>query len=227
MKRLLAVWLSTFFAVPIFATAAIHAEGTNSDTTTTTTQPKTESTENEAAETAEQKTERLKRIERHKTELKVRLNAAEKLKLQNKCKASQGSVSSVKGRIKGIETSRAQVHSNLVDRLTKLSERLKEKGVDTATLDADIDVLKTKIDTFNTDLLAYKQSVSDLVNVDCKTDPDGFKAALLAARTAQAKVAQDGQAIKAYVNDTIKPLLKVIRAEIEKKDNTSTTTEDQ
>jgi hypothetical protein len=46
--------------------------------------------------------------------------------------------------------------------------------------------------------------------VDCVADPVGFKAALEAARTSQATVLKDIKAIRAYVNDTIKPTLQAI-----------------
>ena len=56
------------------------------------------------------------------------------------------------------------------------AEMLKAKGVDTTTLESQITELKAKITTYSTDLAAYKQSLTDLKAVDCKTDPDAFQA---------------------------------------------------
>ena len=47
--------------------------------------------------------------------------------------------------------------------------------------------------------------------IDCLTDPTAFKAALEAARTSQATVLKDIKAIRAYINDTIKPTLTDIK----------------
>ncbi len=212
MKRILALGISAVLMMPVFSMATVLAEdaSTNVTTTPTTTTAKTE-TETSADDTASIQA----RVEKRKAELKVKLAAAEKLKIQTKCKAAQGLVSSVKGRVQGIETSRTEVYTNIVNRLTDLSEKLKNKGADTTALDSDITALQAKITTFNTDLATYKQSVSDLAAMDCKTDPDGFKASLLAARTSLDAVNKDSQAVKAYVNDTIKPLLKTIRAALE------------
>lgn len=206
MKRLLALSISVILALPVLSTAAVFAVG---DSTPTTTQTTTETSATDAAKTLAE------RIAKHKTELKTRLSNTEKLRLQSKCKASQGLVSSIRGRIKGIETSRGEVYKNIISRLTNLSEKLKNKGADTTELDADIATLQSKMDTFNTDLAAYKQAVSDVADMDCATDPDGFKAALEAARVARQKVNDDGLAVRGYINDTIKPLLKTIRAQLE------------
>lgn len=210
MKRVLALGMSTVLALPILSTAVVFAQDTTQPTATTTTKTETENSTNDddAKSLAE-------RIAKRKAELKIRLSNTEKLRLQTKCKASQGLISSVKGRIKGIETSRTHVYKNILEHLTSLSEKLKNKGANTDELNADITTLQTKIDTFNTDLAAYKQAVSDLVAIDCKTDPDGFKASLEAARAALQKVNQDALAVRSYINDTIKPLLKTIRTELE------------
>lgn len=235
MKRLIAVALATVFTVPVLSTltVAAHAEdSTSSSSSTQQATPTTTSSDDstqKAPEPAEDAKTVSNRIEQRKAELKTKLTTAEKTRLKAKCKASQGNLSSEKGRVKGLETSRGQVYNNLLTRLNDLSARLKVKGVDTTALNADIATLKTKIDTFNTDLASYKQAVSDLASMDCATDPDGFKASLEAARTALKKVNDDAAAVRSYLNDTIKPLLKTIRTELEKsqgtddKSSTSTT----
>lgn len=215
MKRLLALGIVTALAVPVLASAIVFAvEDTSNSTTDNTTKTETSTTTKTPAELSNEMKER---VLKRKTELKTKLTNAEKLKIQSKCKASQGVVSSVSGRVKGIETSRTQVYSNVSTHLTKLSEKVKNNNVDTTALDAAIVVLNQKITLFNTDLAAYKLAVADLAQLECATDPDGFKASLETARAAQAKVSQDALDIKAYIKDTIKPLLETIRKQIESK----------
>lgn len=199
MKRIVAISISTLFAVSLLLAPVVFAH--EGETETTPTDPKS------LAE----------RIQKRKTELKISLTNTEKVRIKAKCKASQGLLSSVGGRVKGIETSRTQVHQNIIKHLTELSEKLKNKGVDTTELDANITKLQELINTFNIDLDAYKHAVSDLVAIDCATDPDGFKASLETARTALKKTQDDSKAIRAYVKDVIKPLLATIRAGLEAK----------
>lgn len=204
------ILLAVLFATPLVASSVVFGQ-TNPETTTTTTQT-TETTE--APETPVQKTEREARIKTLKEQQKVRLSVTEKKKIQDKCQAAQGKVSSVSGRIKGAETSRTKVHANLLARMETLLAKLKTKNLDTAQLEASITELKAKIATFNTDLAAYKQSISDLRLEDCTTDPEGFKAALQASRTNLETVRADAKAVHSYLNETIKPLLKTIRAQV-------------
>lgn len=238
MKRILASGLVALLALPVLSTATAFAHNGVDDVaqTSTTSSPPSQGTgsgssgntssstsghnETEPAEDAKSIADR---IAQRKTELKTKLTALEKTRIQTKCKASQGNLSSEKGRIKGLETSRSEVYTNLLNRLNSLSEKLKVKGVDTTTLNSDIATLKTKIDTFNTDLTAYKTAVTDLSGMDCAADPDGFKASLEAARSALKKVNDDGAAVRSYLSDTIKPLLKSIRTELEKSESANQT----
>lgn len=215
MKRILALVISTVLAVPLVSTAVIFAEGSTSTTGGTTTPTTNTETETQKPASADDTKALQARLEKRKAEFKIKLTDVEKLNIKNKCKASQGLVSSVKGRVKGIETSRSEVYANMINRLTDLSTKLKNKGANTTTLDADIAVLKTKIDSFKTDLATYKQAVSDLADIDCKTYPDLFQASLLAARSALETVNKDALAVRSYVNDTIKPELKKIRNALE------------
>lgn len=195
------------------------------------TTPTTTSTEGQTELTGDQKAAIKQRVEQRKAEMKIRISTAEKQRLQSRCKnAQQGSISSLRGRIKGIETSREQVYDNLVDRLTKLSDKVEGKGADVAELETQITELKTKIEGFKTDLDAYKLSVSDLADMDCSSSPanaEAFKASLEAARAAREKVSQDVVAIKSYVNETIKPTLQELRKELEKSTTGSTGGEEQ
>ena len=170
----------------------------------------------------------LRRLTDRKTSLKTKLTTAEQTRVKSKCVPSQtGSLKLLSGRIKGIETSRKETHKNLLSRLDKLIEKLKVKNVDTTELEAEIVVLKTKIATFDADLVLYKQAITDLKSMDCVADPVSFKASLETARTLKQTVATDSESIKSYVNDTIKPTLKIIRTALETAEKLETNTTDR
>lgn len=224
MKTRIRLFISLFLAVPaltLSTTALVSAENGSSSSgsgSTTTTTTKTEDSTSDDTVKADDK-KLLERLAERKTELKTKLTTAEQTRLKEKCKPAQtGNVSSLYGRIKGIETSRSEVYKNLTNRLTSLTEKLKAKNVDTTKLEAEIATLKTKIATFEADLAKYKQAVLDLKSMDCATDPTAFKASLEKARTLREQVNKDAQEIKTYVNDTIKPTLKEIRAALEAKE---------
>lgn len=213
MKNISKIIAASFFVVPFVFLQAVSAE------TKVVQNPTTTTTETQTPQlTDQQKAELKQRVEKMKLNLKTRLNATEKKRVQDKCKAAQGSVSSISGRVKGIETSRSQVYANLIQRLNELSNRLKEKGLDTTELEKQLVTLQTLVDTFNTDLAVYKSALIDLSAQDCTTDPEGFKAALETARAAGKKVRDDAAAIRTHVNDVIKPTVKAIRDTLDKEE---------
>lgn len=155
------------------------------------------------------------RLADKKAKLAEKVSAAEQAKLKSRCKNSQGKLTSTSSRIKGVKGSRDKVYGNLVERLTKLSEKIKAKGLDTSTLDGQITELKKKIDAFKTSIAEYEQTIADLVAMDCAADPEAFKAALEAARTGREALVAEAKAIKDYVNNTIKPTLKDLKKQLE------------
>lgn len=239
MKRLLTLVLGAVFTAPlIFFSFAAAESGSrtnaNSDsnktiaattaTSSTTTSADSAENEQEIKDTATDTIALKTRLEARKKELKTAITAAETARIKTKCTAAQGNISSLRGKIKGIETSRTAVYDNLLDRLTNLSTKLKDRGTDSSKLDAEIAELKTQVDTFQADLGKYKQAVTDLAAMDCKSNPTAFKASLEAARNAQTQTRTDATAIKSYVNDTIKVTLGDIRSQLEKQSGSTSTT---
>jgi len=226
--------ISMIFVVPIVAltsNALVSARQGDSgseavsNTTAVVTSPDNE-TETEIVKPDD--VDLLRRLTDRKTSLKTKLTTAEQTRVKSKCVPSQtGSLKLLSGRIKGIETSRKETHKNLLSRLDKLIEKLKVKNVDTTELEAEIVVLKTKIATFDADLVLYKQAITDLKSMDCVADPVSFKASLETARTLKQTVAKDSETIKSYVTETIKPTLKIIRTALETAEKLETNTTDR
>lgn len=217
MKNRIKIIYATMLCLPTlaFMPAVVYAVEVN-DTDTTSNETKTEN---------ELKTTLQERLAKRKTDLKTKLAGAEEARLKLKCKAGQVPVKNLSGRIKGLETSRDKVYANLINKLTNVSEKLKERELDTATLDTQIAMLKTKIETFRTDIAIYKQAVSDLGEMDCVSDPAGFKASLETARSARGKLAIDAAAIKTFVKENIKPTLVTLRTQLGALDGNQESTE--
>lgn len=216
-KRSYLASLAIILVAPVVVGAVVTAQtDSNTGTTTNTTISPDKPSEQQttAPKPEEVKAAREARIKKQKETLKVKLGAAEKKKIQEKCKAAQGKTSSVSGRINGLETSRAQVHVNMFNRLDKLTVKLEARGADTTQLKAELTVLAGKVDKFHADLAIYKQSVQDLEALECATDPEGFKAALLTARTNLETVKADAKDVQTFLKETIKPLLKSIRSQL-------------
>lgn len=207
MKTGTKVILGAVLAAPILWAGVSYAEDSANTTSTPTT------TEQKPL-TADEQKELRARLDKRKAELKTKLSTAEQTKIKTKCKSTQGNLSSLSGRIKGVETSRTEVYGGLVARLSILSNRLQNQNIDNSALKANIAELQNKITVFNTDLAAYKQAVEDLKNMDCAADPTAYKASLEAARAALTKVKTDAAAIHTYVKENIKPTLQDVRSKL-------------
>lgn len=223
MKHRIKLILTAALLAPLFTVGvamAVEEQATTMDTST-------EAQSSQSQMTTEQKQKLEQRVKERKDTAKLRLSTTEQTRIKNRCPGAQGVVRNVEGRIKGVQTSRTQIHTNLVAALNKLEAKLSAKGADTTDLKAQIATLQTKIEKFNTDLAAYKQNVADLAAMDCATDPVAFKASLEAARAARQLVRTDSQDIRSYINDTIKPTLKSIRQTLSGETTTpGTSTED-
>ncbi len=212
MKISFRIALGVSLLIPVMAVSIVTAHEDDVAATTSTTTSTTE----KKVENPDEKLTIQQRLEKRKTEMNIKqLPNAEKLKITSKCKASQGVISSVKGRVTGIITSRDNTYGELTERLTKLNDKLKSQGADTTQLQAQITVLTAKIETFHNDLDTYQLAVSDLSTMDCTADPAAFKASLESARKARDKVRADANDIRIYVKDTIKPTLQAVRKQLE------------
>lgn len=213
MKKAQIVVISSLFIMPLFVVGGVLAHG-NENTNRVFAQDSTDTTD-DSTQTEESRKEALNnRLKQRKELLKTRLSTAQKTRIQNKCKNSQGHLGRLKGKIHGLETSRGQVYDNLLNRLEKFSAKLTDKGLDSTELDANIVTLKEKIETFNTNLANYKQAVADLAEMDCEADPEAFQASLDTARDLRQTLHESGQDIRTFVKETIKQTLKDIRAQI-------------
>ena len=217
--------LSIAVALPVVTTGASAVVSANEDGADNAT---ASNSVNSDSNSEVEKTKRAERLEKHKAELKIKLSNIDKNRIKDRCKQAQGGgIKRLDGRIKGIETSRDKVHTNLVNRLNKLVEKLKTKAVDTAALESEIAVLITKIETFKADLATYKQNLTDLKAMDCASDPTAFKAQLEVVRTDREKVHQDVIDIRKYVKETIKSTLKEIRSQLEEQEQTDSDSDNQ
>ena len=221
MKRKVITLMGAALLTPVLlfsGVAAIEGSSTSGSSTTTTTTT-SGSTQTEKSDDKGM----LERLAARKAERKTKLTAIEQKHLQTVCKSAQGKASSTEAKVKGLSTSRTEIYKNLTTRLNELVTKLQTKNVDVTQLQSEITQLKTLIGTFNTDMATYKQDVTDLVALDCNSDPVAFKASLDTARIDRDKAIADSAAIKAYVG-TIKVTLQGIRSQLASTEDTTTPT---
>ena len=213
---LLVITLSTPMT---FAISGTSEDGDTSESVTTSSSD--DSVSSEDSTNSDQETEneaessrRKGRIEKLKSDLKIRLSTVEKSKIALKCEGAQTVVKTRKSVNQKADEARNKVYTRVIAKLESLVANLKAKDVDTASLETIITELRSKVALYATAQSAFQQSLLDLSSLECKTDPEGFKAALETVRTNQQSVFRSAQDIKAYLKDTLKPeLVKLKEAE--------------
>lgn len=139
------------------------------------------------------------------------LSATEKQRIEARCEASQGMIRSLEGKVQGIETSRQQVYTGILSKLGTLNETLRQGGLDTTELAAEIGDLEQQVNQFYELLGTYKQTVADLGAMDCTADAEAFKASITAARESLVALRTSEQTIVSKINDGIKSTFTDLR----------------
>ncbi len=180
--------------------ATVRAQETINSEDQTTTEPKTTIQE---------------RLVKRKAAYQTKLNSSELARLRARCKGAQVPLGPIRDKLVTTQKNRVNAYNTLQDRLNLMVTKVDDKA-DTTELQSQIKVLDEKITALEQSIADYRQAVSDLIEIDCATDPNGFKASLEEARSLLAKLKESSKDIRTYINDSIKPSLKTIRETLAK-----------
>lgn len=185
--------------------------GRRSDEVATTSTTQETETEDSAG--------RSTRVDTYKKELKETLTNAVKLRIAERCVASQGIVKVKSTNNSAITKTRNDAYEKVVANLKAVAAAAQKKNINVNTLNANVQALETKVLAFQAANTTFQQALGDLAAVDCKTDPTAFKAALETVRKDQLAVFNAAKDIRTYLKDTVKPTLQAIKAQLESQNN--------
>jgi hypothetical protein len=204
MKKIitgLAVFIFVAVAVPSAVSAQQNNPVTNSNNTTT--------------QSSEDKdTERQLRIEEAKKN-EVRITATEERRIAGLCKASQTVVARVQTKMQKTAETRTTRYEAVSKKLDTLVAKLKAASIDTTELEAAIAVMDEKIAThLSTLLINHQTALADLAEMDCASDPSGFKALLSEVRSQRAALVDQANELKSLVTVEVKTILNKIKIQL-------------
>lgn len=193
----------------LVVTSVAFAEGQNAgsasgETTKTQWQTKQEElkTQREAAQA-----ERKAKLEEQKTE---RENKQQEM-LAQRCAKIQERVSTKLANFGENNGERLAVYTNMKNRISKFITKLSGAGYDTAKIQADLVVLETMIQQFETDKQAQMAKLQETHSLACGHSDGEFKGGLTEARTLLTKVHADAMAIRKYMLETVRPDILALR----------------
>lgn len=144
--------------------------------------------------------------------------------LQDRCTRINQRITARVTNFQSMQSGDKTLFGNLYTRLSNIQTRIKNAGIDTTKLQADLATLQTKITQANTD---YATFISDLQGVQSSGDVCGqsqgkFMAQLASARTVLMTVRADRLAVRTYITGTIIPDIQALRKQLQAKEGTTT-----
>jgi hypothetical protein len=137
---------------------------------------------------------------------KVQLSAADKASIAAKCSLAQTAINDRRTKDTKAAGIRLQTYNELVKRLTFLVDNLSGQGSDASELLNAQNYFVASINSYLTDAGKYKTAMDDLVIMDCRTDPAGFKASLIEARQLRGQLNTDVTNVKKNLSNLQKSL---------------------
>ena len=216
MKKWARISILVVFMILIIGPVKIPAQANETDGATASPPSEGQQDVKEDTSSPDYQAKLKERLAKNKEAAKTNATKAQQTRIKARCKSAQGKITSVNANIKTFRTARIEVYNNVIARLNELNTKLKSAGADTVELDKQIIELQALVNSFQVNVTELNQAAADLANMDCAADPSGFKAALEVMRTERKSVSDESAAIRAYITDTIKPSLQLIRQSIEK-----------
>lgn len=164
-----------------------------------------------AGSTAEQ------RLQQRKKEQNVQLDSKEILRVTGRCINAQNTIRGVQDKLSPVIKNRAAVYKRIDAKLWIVIGQLKLADKDTFKLEQQRAEFTKQVAIFDNLVLQYKQTLDDLVVMNCKADPTGFIAQVRTAREYHTLIRQQSKDINAYIVDTVKAKLLEFAQELQPK----------
>jgi hypothetical protein len=122
------------------------------------------------------------RVQERKARLRENLTAVQQARIERLCQNAQKRIAKAQEVAVKFNDKHDKRIQSLLDKLSKFSERQKNKGADTVVLDTVLTDILSREEAVKAAYGDYINALSDSSGIDCQSDPAGFKASLDDAR---------------------------------------------
>lgn len=147
------------------------------------------------------------RLRQRKIEREIKLEDRDKTRIDQTCIAAQGKVRSLYQEATAAINQRNVSYQRVDAKLWVIIGRLRLAEQDTFELEKQRINLANRINDFQTTGNNYTEVLDDIQVVNCKADPEGFKALLDTARIYHKQIVDKSNALHEYVVNDIKKTL--------------------
>ncbi len=145
----------------------------------------------------------VQRVALRKQETKFILSPNDKIRLQQNCQTGQTNLRTIEDSTTTMLSNRQQVYNHIDGKLWYVIGQLKIANVDTFKLEKVHNFYLRYVNDFETTGQNYKQTLNDMILIDCQKDPLGFKSLLATARAYYAQLQTKSQTINNYVSNKV------------------------
>lgn len=147
------------------------------------------------------------RVEFRKKEQKVSLDSKEQVRIKSRCAKTQSKIRDIQTATGPVVKSRENVYKKIEGKLLVAIGQLKIGDQDTFKIEQQKAEYTKQVAALENSMSQYKQTLDDIVSMNCQADPVGFVALVKTARQYHDLIRQQSANLKKYVIDTIKPSL--------------------
>jgi hypothetical protein len=153
-------------------------------------------------------TERAEAREARLAELKelrgLKLTASRLAIIETRCEKAQDRLASVFTKVTNAQSRRLDVYAKMIEKLDTFLVRFENESFDITDLEAKVLTLKDMIAGVEVLFESHLQYLSDLTEMDCTGDPEGFYTALVEARSTLKDLRAATTALHEYFVDEIR-----------------------
>lgn len=143
------------------------------------------------------------RITQRKAERQLKLDDLTKSRLESQCVYAQGKLRTLTDSYSTSSNNRDGVYRSIDAKLWIIIGSLKLINKDTFKLEQQRQEYLKRVQAFENQSTQFQQAINDILAMNCKADPVGFKALLETARLYNAQIRSSFIGIKSYLIDQV------------------------
>lgn len=161
---------------------------------------------------------RAARIVSYISQYRIVLSEGERQSVMANCKSAQVALTNIQLRLGATTTKRFDDYNLVVTKLNDLKLTMNTRLIDVSNLDLLIVDYKQLRNSFNDAVATFDTTLDDSIRMDCKSNPEGFRATLEAVREARKDTVVVSTEIKELTNSNLKTTLDTVRTKLEVSD---------
>lgn len=143
------------------------------------------------------------RVENYKKKFPNILSDEEKTFITQNCETTKDKIIKVRDSVNATTLNREDNYGDIERRLSAIQSRFSKQGIDTSSIDLMLASYRIEVSNYKKFADEYQVILNDLVAIDCKLDPMGYKSALLSARSSRELVKTSLEKIKSVYNSQV------------------------